>query len=88
MARQLAALLVGAGIIVAVPANAQDKEPPIPPENAMKLSQLIATVEQRTDFRYVSDIEWNDDGFYEVTYFTSDKAKVEINLDAVTGKPR
>ncbi len=54
----------------------------------MKLSQLIATVEQRADFRYVSDIAWNDDGFYEVTYFTSDKAKVEINLDAVTGKPR
>ncbi len=58
-----------------------------PPENAKKLSEIIAKVEQRQDFRYVSEIDW-DDGAYEVTYYTTDKAKVEIRYDAVSGMPK
>lgn len=69
-------------------AHAQDRPSPIPPENARKLSQILATVEQRNDFRYVSDVEWDEDGYYDITYFTGDKAKVEIRIDAVTGQPR
>ncbi len=69
-------------------AFAQDRPSPIPPENARKLSQILATVEQRSDFRYVSNVEWDEDGYYDITYFTGDKAKVEIKIDAVTGEPR
>ena len=69
-------------------AFAQDNKPPVPPENALKLSAIIATVEQRDAFHYVSDIEWNDDGYYDVVYMTTDKAKVEMKIDAVTGKTR
>lgn len=87
MHRKAAAVLVLAAAFVASAASAQDR-PPIPPENAMKLSQIITTIEQRNDFRYVSEVEWNDDGYYDVIYFTGDKAKVEIKIDAVTGKPR
>ena len=68
------------------PVLAQEKSP-IPPENAMKLSQIVASIEQRQDFRYLSNIEWNDDGYYDITYFTADEAKVEIRMDAVSGKP-
>ena len=68
--------------------RAGGKQPPVPPENALKLSAIIATVEQRDAFHYVSDIEWNDDGYYDVVYFTTDKAKVEMKIDAVTGKTR
>ena len=41
-----------------------------------------------TRFHYVYDVEWNDDGYYDVVYFTTDKAKVEMKIDAVTGKTR
>jgi hypothetical protein len=61
---------------------------PIPPEKALKLSEIIAKIETRDQFRYVSEIDWDDEGFYDVIYFTSDKAKVEIKIDAVTGQPR
>jgi hypothetical protein len=60
----------------------------VPPENALKLSDIVAKIEQRDQFRYVSEIEWDEEGFYDITYFTSDKAKVEIKIDPVTGQPK
>lgn len=87
MNRPLVVLLTIATLASGV-ALAQDRPSPLPPENARKLSEILATIEQRNDFRYVSDVEWDDDGYYDITYFTGDKAKVEIKIDAVTGKPR
>jgi hypothetical protein len=70
-------VLVGSAI-------AQNDEPP---QNARKLSEIVAKVEQRHDFRYIDEIEW-DDGAYEITYYTTDNAKVEINFDPVTAEPK
>ena len=81
-----ACTLVGMLAFTAV-AEAQDK-PAIPPPNAMTLSAIIATVEGRAGFQYVYSVEWNEDGYYDVTYFTDDKAKVEMMLDPVTGKAK
>ena len=58
-----------------------------PPQNAKKLSEIVAKVEQRQGFRYISEVDW-DDGAYEVTYYTTDKAKVEIKYDPLTGEPK
>lgn len=69
-------------------ALAQSTSAPIPPPNAMKLSEMIAKVEKRDKFQYVSEIDWSQSGYYEITYYTTDKAKVEINLDPVTGQPK
>lgn len=82
----LAALIVA--LFVATQVQAQTKEPPIPAEKSLKLSEIIAKIEQRDQFRYVSEVEWNTDGYYDVTYYTTDKAKVEIKIDAVTGESR
>lgn len=68
-------------------AGAQERSK-YPPDNALKLSQIVTTVEKRPDFRYIHSIDWNDDGYYEVTYYTTDKAKVEINYNPVTGQPQ
>ena len=65
-------------------AQARDKTPP---ENAKKLSEIIAKVEQRPDFRYIGEVNWNDGG-YEVTYYTTDNAKVEIKFDPVSGQTK
>lgn len=59
----------------------------IPPQNAKKLSEIIAKVEQRPDFRYIDEVDW-DDGVYDVTYYTTDNAKVEIKFDPVTAQPK
>lgn len=67
--------------------SAQEQQQ-LPPQNALKLSEIVAKIEQRNDFRYVSEIEWNREGYYDITYFTGDKAKVEIKIDAVSGQPR
>jgi hypothetical protein len=87
MRRNLAACFILATLTLRGTAIAQD-EPPVPPANAMKLSDLLATVEKREGFRYVSQVEWNDDGYYDVIYFTTDKAQVEMKVDPVTGKNR
>lgn len=58
-----------------------------PPQNAKKLSEIIAKVEQRPGFRFIDEVDW-DDGGYEITYFTTDNAKVEIKFDPVTAEPK
>ncbi|OBQ75309.1 PepSY domain-containing protein [Mesorhizobium erdmanii] len=70
----------------AAPALAAD-EAPLPPQNAKKLSEILAKVEQRDGFRYVKEVDWDKDA-YVVTYYTSDKAKVEITYDPVTAEPK
>lgn len=76
------------GLLLASSASFAQDRPKVPPQNALKLSEIVAKVEQRNDFRYVSEIDWNEEGYYDVIYFTGDKAKVEIKIDVVTGEPR
>lgn len=78
-----------AGVIVclACTAAAAQDAGALPPQNAKKLSEIIAKVEQRQGFRYVKEVDWDKDG-YTVTYFTGDSAKVEIKYDAVSGESK
>ena len=75
------AFLLAGGVALAADEKA------LPPQNAQKLSEIIAKVEQRGDFRYIKEVDWSSDG-YTVTYYTTDKAKVEITYDPVTGQPK
>jgi hypothetical protein len=87
MRRTATAWTLAAMLAFTAVAAAQEK-PAIPPPNAMTLSAIIATVEGRAGFQYVYSIEWNEDGYYDVIYYTDDKAKVEMLLDPVTGKAK
>ena len=69
-------------------ASQAQTDSPVPPEKAIKLSEIIAKIEQRESFRYVSDIEWDREGSYNITYYTSDNAKVELKIDATTGQAK
>jgi len=75
-----AVCLMTAGLAVAQTAPSE------PPPNGKKLSEIIAKVEQRPDFRYIGEVNWNDG--YEVTYYTTDNAKVEIKFDPVSGQTK
>ena len=81
-------MATGAALLLAgSTAFAADDDRPLPPQNAQKLSAIIAKVEQRDGFRYVNEVDWDKDG-YTVTYYTADKAKVEITFDPVTAEPK
>ena len=84
MSRFLLATSV-AVLLAAGPALAADAA--LPPPNAKKLSEILTKVERRDGFRYVKEVDW-DSGAYVVTYYTSDKAKVEITYDPVTAEPK
>ena len=66
-------------------AEARDMQPPA---DAMPLSQILAKIEQRPDFRYIDDVEWDDDGYYELEYRTKDGGEVRLKLDPKTGEVR
>ena len=84
---RIVVLAIGlAGLLFSGSAFAADDKP-LPPPNAKKLSEIIAKVEQRNDFRYVKEVDWDSDG-YTITYYTTDKAKVQITYDPVTGEPK
>lgn len=81
--------LFGAAMVCGAAYAADDAQRAnIPPENAKKLSEIVSTVEGRAGFRYIGEIEWDEDGYYDVVYYTTDKAKVEMKLNPVTGQPQ
>lgn len=88
MYRTIIAGLFGCTLLVCGAAAGQEQEQDIPPQNKLRLSEIVAKVEQRDAFQYIDRIEWDDDGYYRVVYFTADKAKVEINYNPATGEPQ
>ena len=89
MSRAKTTLFVAVAFLAlgAAPGFAQSTTKAVPPQNAMKLSQIVAQVEQRDHFNYIGEIDWSREGYYEITYYTTDKAKVELKVNPVSGKP-
>ena len=80
-------ILCVAGLIVSGPAIAQDIDPTSVAESGKRPSEILSSIEDRADFRYLQEMEWNDDGYYSIVYHTADKARVEIYIDALSGEP-
>jgi hypothetical protein len=81
MIRNLSAAVLA--VALAAPAFADR-----PPEDGMPLSEILQMVEQREDFGWFEEIEWDDDGYWEVEYYTRDGDEREIYLDPRTGQER
>jgi hypothetical protein len=82
LALALAALFVAAATF-AQPAMAGP-----PPSNAKPLSEIIKSLEDSGNVTYFDEVEWDDDGYWEVQYYRPDGSKVEIKVDPVSGEPR
>ncbi|QBX35309.1 PepSY domain-containing protein [Paracoccus liaowanqingii] len=82
-------ILTAAALILS-PAAALAQVTPgdMPPAGAMPLSEIIAKVETDlgADLGYIDDIQWDDDGYYEVEYHTADDREVEMRIDPTTGE--
>lgn len=59
-----------------------------PPANSIPLSEIIRAFEESGDVAFFDEIEWDDDGYWEIEYRRIDGAKVEIKVDPVSGEPR
>jgi uncharacterized membrane protein YkoI len=84
MLRKLTLALTAALLMAGAPALAQSS----PPEGALPLSQVIARIEAMEGVRFIDEVEWDDDGYWEVEYVTADGRKVEARLDPMTGDIR
>lgn len=60
----------------------------VPPADALPLSTIVSGLESQYDIQFIDEIEWDDDGYWEVEFFTKDGAKVELKINPVTGEPR
>jgi hypothetical protein len=73
-----------AALLAFVPPVAADP----PPEGAKPLSEILRTLEEQGDVAYFDEIEWDDDGHWEIEYVTPDGSKRKLELDPVTGGQR
>jgi hypothetical protein len=81
----VAALILGApALALGAPALALAAPPP----EARPLSEILQAIEAQGDVRYFDEIEWDDDGYWEIEYYDMDGRKVEIHVDPVSGERR
>lgn len=76
--------LTAALLFLAAPLAAQSA----PPAGALPLSQIIAQVEATPGLAFIDDVDWDDDGYWEVEYRTTEGGRVEIRVDPLTGAIR
>ena len=80
MTRLVTAIFV---LVFAMPALAAS-----PPPNALPLSDIILTLEtEEINLDYISEVEWDSDGYWEIDYVERDGRRVEVKIDPVTGLP-
>jgi uncharacterized membrane protein YkoI len=83
MTRSLPAILLAVLVTTGAPAAAD-----APPEDALPLSEILRMIEERDDVRYFKEVEWDDDGYWEVEFYRTDGSEVEVGIDPRTGDPR
>lgn len=60
----------------------------VPPADAMPLSEILAGIEADlgTDLGHIDEVDWDDDGYYDIEYRTADNREVRVRIDPVTGE--
>lgn len=61
---------------------------PTPPENSMSLSDILQSVETQFNPTYIDEVNWDDDGYWEVEYVDRNGSKRELKIDPITGDIR
>lgn len=80
--------IIALAALVAAPTALVAQE--IPPAGAMPLSQLVTKLETdlAAELGHITDISWDDDGYWEVEYHNAENREVEIRVDPATGNVR
>ena len=59
-----------------------------PPPDALPLAEIIGALEAQEDVVFIDEVDWDDEGYWEIEYYRPDGRKVEIRVDPVTGRQR
>ena len=57
-----------------------------PPVDAIPMSQIAAAIESVDGFGYFEEIEWDDDGYWEVEYRDTEGRRVKTKIDPISGE--
>ena len=71
--------LVTAGFLA--PAFAQN----LPPTGSLPLSQVIAGVEKTQPVRVFTEVEWDDDGYWDIEFINQSNRRTSVRIDPMTG---
>jgi hypothetical protein len=74
--------LAAAALAVAAPASAQM----LPPEGAIPLSQIVAQVEAMDEVATILEVDWDDDGYWDVEFVDATSRSGKLRIDPVTGE--
>lgn len=58
----------------------------VPPQGALPLSQIVANVEKTQPVSSFREVEWDDDGYWEVEFIDTQNRSVSIRMDPMTGE--
>ncbi|MBK4216953.1 PepSY domain-containing protein [Paracoccus caeni] len=85
-----ASALVALATIVALPTTilAQQADRDVPPAGSMALSELVQKLETdlASELGTITDVSWDDDGFWDVEYRNTENREVEIRVDPASGE--
>ena len=76
-------LLLAPALLLAAPAFAQT----LPPTGSLPLSQVVAGVEKTQPVQVFTEIEWDDDGYWDIEFVNQDRRRASIRIDPMTGEP-
>lgn len=85
MNRRILAAALGAGLLLSNPGLAdQDR----PPAGSLPASEVLRQLEQRPDYASLHEMEWDDDGYWEVEYRTLDGGLRKLRIEPRTSPLR
>ena len=69
--------------LLTLPAAAQS----LPPANSLPLSQVIASVEKNQPVRVFTEVEWDDDGYWDIEFVNTSNRRSSVRIDPISGEP-
>ena len=75
--------LAAAALLLASPVLAQN----VPPANGLPLSQIIAGVEKSQPVRVFTEVEWDDDGYWDMEFINQNNRRQSVRIDPFSGEP-
>ena len=77
------ALVVIPALLLAAPALGQN----VPPSNSLPLSEVIARIEKTQPVRAFLEVEWDDDGYWDVQFVNRDSnRRSTMRVDPLSGE--
>ena len=65
-----------------------DNRAAYPPERTLLTSgMVIAAVEKTQPVRVFTEIEWDDDGYWDIEFINTDNRRSSLRIDPVSGEP-